>query len=256
MEILVCVKRVPMVGASISLTDDAREVDTRFLGFTISPHEECAVEEAVRLAQASGGRARVLTLGPPEAVEQLREALAMGAADAVLLATDGQEWGPQATAAAIAEAIRAEEQAGRVADLVLFGNEAADTGDYQVPIRVAHQLGRPCVTGITSLTAQAGLVRASREYAGAVETYELALPAVVSVREGINLPRYPSLPGRIKAKKAPVAQLVPAARPEGLRMVRLRLPAGAGRHTEVLGTGAEAVPKVVEVLRTLGLVTR
>jgi len=129
-DVLVCVKRVPMVGASITLTENGQDVDTRFLGFTVSPHEECAVEEAVRLAQATGGRSTVLTLGPEDASKQLRDALAMGVGEAVLLQTDGQQWGPQATAAAIAAAIAARDAAGRHDDLLLFGNEAADTGDY------------------------------------------------------------------------------------------------------------------------------
>ncbi len=256
MDVLVCVKRVPMVGASITLTENGQDVDTRFLGFTVSPHEECAVEEAVRLAQATGGRSTVLTLGPEDASKQLRDALAMGVGEAVLLQTDGQQWGPQATAAAIAAAIAARDAAGRHDDLLLFGNEAADTGDYQVPIRVAHLLGRPCVTGIKSLQLDGDTVRATREYSGAMESYRLSLPAVIAVREGINLPRYPSLPGRIKAKKAVIDQLPAGWCSEPLRTRRLRVPAGSRRQTEVLGNGAEAVPRMVQLLRELGLVDR
>ena len=212
MDVLVCVKRVPMPGATLNLTDDERGIDTRYLGFTVSPHEECAVEEAVRITAAGGGRSVVLTLGPDEAVEQLRDAISIGMKEAVLLETGGEEWGPQSTAAAIAAAIEAERDAGRGFDLMLFGNEAADTGDYQVPIRVAHALGVPVATGIKSLTVDGDSVLATREYAGAVETYRLPLPCVVSVREGINLPRYPSLPGRIKAKKAQIDHREPSSR--------------------------------------------
>lgn len=256
MNVLACVKRVPMVGASIPLTEDGQAIDTRFLGYTVSPHEECAVEEAVRIAQQTGGRAAVLTLGPAEAVEQLRDALAMGVGEALLLATDGREWGPRATAAAIAAAVREQAAAGRGFDLLLFGNEAADTGDYQVPVRVAHLLDLPCVSGIKSLTVDGGHVVAGREYAGAVETYRLALPAVVAVREGINLPRYPSLPGRIKAKKATVQTLTPDYAEDDLRTTGLRVPAGSRRHTELLGSGVDAVGPMLEILRGLGLVER
>ena len=150
MEILVCIKRVPMVGGKIVLTGDG-EVDTRMSGFTISPHEECAVEEAVQITERLGGTVSVLTLGPPAAAEQLRESLALGAARAVLLETDGREWGPMATAAEIVTEVRRRAGEGDGYDLVLCGNEAADTGDYQVGIRVAHALGWPCVTGIKSL---------------------------------------------------------------------------------------------------------
>ena len=90
MEILVCVKRVPATGGQISLTADAQEIETRFLGFTVSPHEECAVEEAVRLVEAHGGSTTVMTLGPAEAEDQLREAMAVGANRGVLLDSEGR----------------------------------------------------------------------------------------------------------------------------------------------------------------------
>ena len=151
MEILVCVKRVPTVGGKIAVTPDGQEVDTRMSGFSISPHEECAVEEAVQITERVGGTVSVLTLGPEAAIEQLRGALALGAGRAVLLETDGREFGPIATAAAIAAEVRAHGY-----DLVLLGNEAADTGDYQVGIRLAHELGWPVATGIKNLSTSAG----------------------------------------------------------------------------------------------------
>src|ERR1700733_1933349 len=139
-----------MVGGTVVITADGQDIDTRMSGFTVSPHEECAVEEAVQITERLGGTVTVLTLGPPEAADQLRDMLALGAGRAVLLETDGSEWGPAATAAAIADVVRAREADGPY-DLLLFGNEAADTGDYQVPVRVAHALGLPCVTGIKNL---------------------------------------------------------------------------------------------------------
>src|SRR5512145_2324421 len=107
MNILICVKRVPATGGRITLTADQQEIDTKFLGFTVSPHEECAVEEAVRIVEAHGGSSTVLTLGPPEAEEQLRDCLALGADRAILLETDGAEWDPEATAAALHEVVAA-----------------------------------------------------------------------------------------------------------------------------------------------------
>src|SRR5579862_4119217 len=100
MEILVCIKRVPTVGGKIAVTPDGQEVDTRASGFSISPHEECAVEEAVQITERAGGSVSVLTLGPADAAEQLRDALALGAQRAVLLEDGGREWGPAGTAAA------------------------------------------------------------------------------------------------------------------------------------------------------------
>jgi len=263
-EICVCVKRVPMVGGSIVVTVDEQDVDTSMAGFTVSPHEECGVEEAVRIVERLGGSVTVLTLGPPEAADQLRDMLALGAGRAILLQTDGAEWGPVATAAAIADAVGSRGSAGPGGrppgaprwDLLLFGNEAADTGGYQVPVRVAHALGLPCVTGIKRLEVDGGSERiaAGREYAGVQETFDVPLPAVVSVKEGINLPRYPSLPGRLRAKRAPIETIELGAAPvEGLNKRRLTVPAASGSRAEVLGSGAGAVPALVRVLDELGV---
>jgi electron transfer flavoprotein beta subunit len=244
-KILVCVKRVPETGARITLTPDAQAIDTTFLGFTISPHEECAVEEALRI----GGETTVLTLGPAAAEEQLRNAMAMGIDSAVLLDTDGAEWGAEATAAAIADAVR-----DRGYHLLLFGNESADAGNYQVAVRVAYALGLPVVTGVKRLELRDGGLEAWREAGGGWDVFELPLPAVVSVREGINLPRYPSLKGRLRAKSAPIERVQPAPRPSRLETVRLAVPQEEARRVELLGEGAAAAPRVVEVLRELGLV--
>jgi electron transfer flavoprotein beta subunit len=171
----------------------------------------------------------------------------------VLLETDGREFGPIATAAAIAAEVREHGY-----DLVLLGNEAADTGDYQVGIRLAHELGWPVASGIKSLSVSAdgvsGVV-ARREYRGVEEAYELPLPAVITVKEGINLPRYPSLPGRLRAKRAAVERSSPAWAAEGLRKEALRVPASSKRQATVLGHGADAVPDLVRVLDEWGILS-
>jgi electron transfer flavoprotein beta subunit len=251
MNVLVCVKRVPLTGGKIVLTEDERAISTRHLGFTISPHEECGAEEAVRLVEAGGGTSTVLTLGPPEAEEQLRDMMAIGVDRAVHLVTAGGEWDPQATAAAIVAAIRAEPERY---DLILFGNESADAGNYQVAIRVAHALGLPCVTGVKGLSVAGGTVRCEQETADGSDVFVVALPAVVTVKEGLNLPRYPSVPGRLRAKRKPLTASTPARPDPRLEMVRLVLPPGMGKQAEVLGRGPEAAPAVVGVLRGLGLV--
>ena len=250
MNILVCVKRVPLTGGKIVLTEDERAISTRHLGFTISPHEECAAEEAVRLIEQHGGSCAVLTLGPPEAEDQLRDMMAIGVDRGVHLLTGDEEWDPQATASAIVEAIRAETDPY---DLLLFGNESADAGNYQVPIRVAHALGLPCATGIKALSVHDGRIRCEQEVAGGRDVYDLPLPAVVTVKEGLNLPRYPSVPGRLRAKRKPVAASTPARPDPHLEMMRLLLPPGSGKQVEVLGHGPEAAPAVVGVLSELGL---
>ena len=280
MNVLVCVKRVPQTGGRIVLTADGQAIDTRFLGFTISPHEECGVEEAVRIVEREGGSSAVLTLGPVEAEDQLRDAVALGIDRAILLDTDGREWDPVSTAAAITETIQAQEEGNGSFDLIVFGNEAADTGDFQVGVRVAVALGRPIINGIKGLSFRDGLAVARREApGGGWETYELRLPAVVGVKEGLNLPRYPSVPGRLRARKREVERVPLGASPAGAlglgagedaapavggperpipgpTMHLLRLPAEEHAAAEVLGRGADAAPAVVDFLERIGVLDR
>jgi electron transfer flavoprotein beta subunit len=252
--ILVCVKRVPITGGRIALTPDEQEVDTTYLGFTVSPHEECAVEEGVRIVEAHGGSCTILTLGPEAAEEQLRDGLAMGANAGVLLQTDGMEWDSMATADAIADVVRSHGAAGVVHDLLLFGNESADAGGFQVGVRVAHALDLPCVTGVKQLEVTEGTATARRESSGGFEIFEVALPAVITVKEGINLPRYPSIPGRLRAKKASIERISPERPDVGLEKVRLRLPQGEDKQVEILGEGTAGAARAAEILRSIGVV--
>ena len=249
MRILVCVKRVPITGGKMVLTEDAHALETKHLGFTISPHEECAVEEAVRVVEAGGGEVVVLTLGPTEAEEQLRDCLAIGADRGILLETQGEEWDAQATAGAIVEAMRAEDPF----DLLLFGNESADAGGYQVGIRVAHALGLPVVSGLKKIELRDGSVRCERDVGGARDVYEAPLPAVLTVLEGLNLPRYPSVPGRLRAKQKPLARTAVSPPAPQLEKLRLVVPEGQGKQAEILGEGPQAAPRVVEVMQELGV---
>jgi electron transfer flavoprotein beta subunit len=251
--VLVCVKRVPMTGGTIVLTPDEQAIETRHLGFTISPHEECGVEEAVRLIEAQGGESVVLSLGPADAEEQLRDAMALGIDRAVLLQAD-EEFDGQATAAAILASIEADRAAGVEYDLIFFGNESADAGNYQVGVRVAHALGRPCVTGVKGITVENGRARCEQEVPGGRDVYDVPLPAVVTVKEGLNLPRYPSVPGRLRAKRKPLETRTPERRAPGVEKLRLKLPEGDTSQAEILGHGPDAAPAVVDVLRRAGLV--
>jgi electron transfer flavoprotein beta subunit len=175
----------------------------------------------------------------------------MGAERAVLIETDGREWDPIATAAAIVEAIRA---GGVQFDLLLFGMESADTGGYQVGVRVAHALDLPCVTGVKALTVGGATAVARREAGGGWEEYEVALPAVITVKEGINLPRYPPLMGRLKAKKKTIERHQPAWPGSGLEKVQLKLPPQTVSQVEILGEGPQAAARAVELFHKLGVV--
>ena len=253
-DVLVCVKRVPDTGGDVTLTADGQSVDARGLGFTISAHESCAVELAVRIVAEDGGSVTVLTLGTQDAVEQLRSALGVGANAALLIeADDPAAFGP----ADVAREIAAVVEDGAY-DLVLLGNDAADTGDFQVGIRLAYLLNRPVVNGARTVEVAkndgtAGTATAKVAGPDGVETYALPLPAVVTVLEGGVEPRYPSITGRMKAKKAKIEVVASRAEPRGSGRVRLTLPPAQPSTVEVLGEGPDAAPAVVDLLQRLGV---
>jgi electron transfer flavoprotein beta subunit len=253
MRVLVCIKRVPAPGAKINLTADGRALDTAFLGFTMSPHEECGVEAAVQLVEQHGGSSTVLTLGPPEAEEQVRYAISIGVDSGALVVTDGSDWDPQRTARAVTAAIETLEADGGAFDLIIFGNESADSGGYQVGVRCAYALGRPVVNGIKGIEVDGSSLRARREADAGVEVYSVPMPCVLGVKEGINLPRYPTLKGRLNSKKVPVATSAPVDLPGGQQMVVMRRPVEAASETVILGTGPEAASAVVDLLAELGV---
>ena len=251
MNILVCVKRVPAPGARINITEDGQQVDTAFLGFTVSPHEECAVEAAVQLVEKHGGEVTVLTLGDVLAEEQLRTAASVGAVKAVLVPIEGMD--AQRTASAISSAITALEAANGTFDLVLFGNESADSCGYQVGVRAAVKLGRPMVNGAKGIEVTDGVATVRRESDAGIEIYNLPLPACIGVREGINLPRYPTMKGRLASKKVEIQRTEISAEVGGLKMIQLQRPPERVSNTQILGTGPEAASAVVDLLVELGV---
>ena len=254
MNVLVCIKRVPEIAGTVMLTEDAMAVDARHVGYTVSPHEECAVELGVIAAKATGGEVTVLSVGSADAVQQLRDALAVGCTGAVLVEADADRYGPADVAEAIAEVVQAHEAQGRSYELVLLGNDAADTGDFQVGIRLAYALGRPVLTGASTLEVAGDRVVTRAEGPEGTEVSEAPLPAVVTVMEGGVEPRYPSVPGRMKAKRAQVETRTPGREPVGSGRVRLKLPPAPASEVEILGKGADAAPAVVDLLERLGVV--
>jgi electron transfer flavoprotein beta subunit len=252
-DVLVCIKRVPDSSSDVLLTEDAQAVDGRYVGFTVSPHENCAVELAVQIAAATGGAATVVTLGADEAAEQLRSVLALGCTAATHVVTDATTLGPADVARELADVVRAHDAEGRSHDLILLGNDASDSGDFQVGIRLAYELGRPVATGIATVAVADGTATAVGEGPTGQETFELPLPAVITVLEGGVEPRYPTVSGRMKAKKVEIERRTPAAVPAGPKRVRLTLPPAVPNQVSILGHGADAAPAVRELLESLGV---
>jgi electron transfer flavoprotein beta subunit len=172
--------------------------------FIINPYDEYAVEEAIQVRDTHGGEITVVTVGTSDAEKELRTALAMGADKAVLINTeDDIENGDQFTTAKIL----AEYLKDKDADLILGGNVAIDGGSGQVAPRVAELLNIPYVTTITKLEIEGQKVTITRDVEGDSEVIETSLPLLVTAQQGLNEPRYPSLPGIMKAKKKPLEEL-------------------------------------------------
>ena len=172
----------------------------------------------------------------------------------MLIEADPAGFGPADVAREIAAVVEAHAAEGRTYDLVLLGNDAADTGDFQVGIRLAYALGRPVVNGVRTVEVDGRDVATAR-VAGpdGVETYAVPLPAVVTVLEGGVEPRYPTITGRMKAKKAKVETVAPQREPRGSGRVRLLLPPAQPSTVEVLGEGPDAAKAVVDLLQKLGV---
>ncbi|OCA85323.1 electron transfer flavoprotein subunit beta/FixA family protein [Pseudobacillus wudalianchiensis] len=202
MNIYVLLKRTFDTEEKINLLNG--EINEEGAEFIINPYDEYAVEEAIQVRDDQGGEVTVVSIGCEEAEKQLRTALAMGADKAVLInSEDDVEDGDQYTTAKII----AEYLKDKQADLIITGNVAIDSGSGQVGPRVAEMLGIPAITTITNLEIDGHTVTVVRDVEGDSETIEASLPLLVTAQQGLNEPRYPSLPGIMKAKKKPLEEL-------------------------------------------------
>lgn len=183
---------------------DGGRIEEEGAEFIINPYDEYAIEEAIQLRDEHGGEVTVVTIGEEESEKQLRTALAMGADKAVLVNTeDDLEEGDQFTTVKILEAFFED----RDVDIILAGNVAIDEASGQVGPRLAERLDMAYVTTITDIKIDGETVNIERDVEGDVEKVETSLPLLVTCQQGLNEPRYPSLPGIMKAKKKPLEEL-------------------------------------------------
>lgn len=202
MNIYVLLKKTFDTEDKIVVSDGVIEDDSA--EFIINPYDEYAVEEAIVQRDKHGGEVTVITIGDEDSEKQLRTALAMGADKAVLINTeDDLEEGDQYTTTAILEAYFEDKEV----DLILAGNVAIDEASGQVGPRLAEKLDIPYVTTIVGLDIEDGVANIEKDVEGDVEKIEVSLPLLVTCQQGLNEPRYPSLPGIMKAKKKPLEEL-------------------------------------------------
>jgi electron transfer flavoprotein beta subunit len=244
-KIAVCVKRVPDMDVRFKIGSDNASLDEAGLKFDINDFDAWAVEAALQLKEKNAGSdVTVISLGPDVVQETIRKALSMGADKGIQLQTDKVPF----DGLTIAKALSEELKSGAY-DLILFGKMSPDSANGVVGVMVAELLGLACVTAISSLDITNGKGTAKRELEGAQEFVEFALPAVLTVDEGLNTARYPSLKGIMAAKKKPLEVKPAQISDSQVKVRRLELPADrkAGR---IVGEGAAAVPELVKLLQT------
>ena len=243
MNSIVCMKRVPDSEARIEISSDGRSIDPAGMKFSMNPFDEYALEQALLLKEQAGeGRVTALTLGSDSARDTLRAALAIGADDAILLRADPASDG-LVVARALADAIR-----GRDFDLVLFGKQAIDDDNMQVPAMVAEMLELPCATVVTSLELDGRQATARREVEGGHEVIEFELPAVISAEKGLNKPRHPSVKGIMMAKRKPLEEIDVELAESRLELLELS-PPPPRPEPQIVGEGPDAVTELVRLLR-------
>ena len=251
MKIAVCLKQVPDTETRIRIGPDGKGIVESDVNWIVSPYDEFAIEEALRIKEAKGGEVVLVSLGPDRAQSALRNGLAMGA-DSALHLKDPlfDQTDTLGTAWALATALKP-----MAPDLVLMGQQGVGGDNAQVPGLVAEILDLPQVTMAVKIELQDGKATIEREIEGAHETWDVTLPAVVSAQKGLNEPRYASLKGIMAAKKKLIAtkgaadlgltaeQLAPKT-----RVVALELPPSRSAVKMIEG---DADTQVKELLRLL-----
>jgi electron transfer flavoprotein beta subunit len=253
LKIFVMVKQVPDTATQVKISGDPKAIETAGITWIVSPYDEFAVEEALRIKEKRGqGEVVVVTLGPDRAKEALRSCLAMGADRAVHLLDPAWDGGDTLTTARAITALLKQEGPA----LALFGRQAIDDDMGAVAAQVAELLGWPCASWIMEEAVDAGgtSVRVARQVEGGLEVFDLPLPAVVSAQKGLNEPRYPTLKGIMGAKKKEIkdvkgADLGLAPEPSALTVVTLEALPARPPGRIIQGEAAEAAKELVRALR-------
>ncbi|MCE5271147.1 electron transfer flavoprotein subunit beta/FixA family protein [bacterium] len=243
MNIIVCIKQVPDTEARVQISEQGNSIDSGQINFILNPFDEYAVEEALRTQEKLGGEVTVVTLGDESAENAIRTAMAMGADKGILLKADRATDDPLQVARALAAEIASGEF-----DIVFFGKQGVGNEHGQVGMALAELIGVPGISGVSRLEVSAGAVKGAREVEGGMELFECGLPAVISTQKGLNEPRYPSLKGRMAAKKKPL-EVKPVALAAPLLTVEALAYPPQRERGRVLGEGSATVAELVRCLK-------
>ena len=241
MNVVVCVNHVPDTETKIKVGPDNITIDKTGVNYMLSPYDEFAVEEGLRIREKFKGEVTVMSLGGDQHKETLRKALAMGVDKAILLKDDSVR-----DSFAVAKGL-AEELKRIAPDVILFGKQSIDYDNAQVGTLVAEMLGLPSVAVVVNLDIQDGKVVCEREIEGGHEIVETKLPAVFLAQKGLNVPRYPSLKGIMAAKSKPIEEK--PAPPAEIRVETIQLKKPPAKSSgRIVGTDKSAVPELIRLL--------
>ena len=241
MKLVACINHVPDTAAKISIGADGKTIDKTGVTYVISPYDEFAVEECLRLKEKNGGDVTVISLGGDAHKETLRKALAMGADKGVLLKDDGAR-DSFGVARALADYLKEISP-----DIVFFGKQSVDYDDSAVGVMVAEMLGLPSVSVVVKLDIAGGKATAEREIEGGREVVETTIPAVFTAQKGLNEPRYPSLKGIMSAKSKPIEERPASPVTAKTELLQMQKPP-AKPSGRIIGTDISAVPELVRLL--------
>jgi len=242
LNIAALVKLVPDTEATLKIDADRRRIAAGDINFVLNPYDEYAVEEGLRVKEKLGGTVTAVSLGGDEAVKALRNALAMGADEAIHVKNPGG-LDMLGVANALAEALK-----GRGFDLILAGKQAVDDDCGAVGPMVAELMDIPHVSFVIKLDVEESKLTAVREVEGGVEVFEATLPALITAHKGLNDPRYASLMGIMKSKKKVIVEVEGVAMESRAEIVQLNYPPQRPEG-KIVGKGVEAVPELIRLLK-------
>ncbi len=241
MNILVCISRVPDTATKITIGADGKSIDSKGIKFILNPYDELALEEGLRLREKNGGTVTALTFGISESIEILRNALAMGADNAVLI-KGSESSDSYSVAANIANYAKKTNP-----DIILLGKQSVDFDSLQIPSLLAELLDLPSVAVVSKLTIDGTNVTAERDIEGGKDVVSTTLPCIISAQKGLNDPRYPKLPDIMKAKKKPIEELDATTFTPFTQILKMEIPLKE-RKAKIFGGTVEDIDKLVKLL--------
>ena len=242
MNIAVCVKQVPDTETKIKISGDKKTIEESDINFILNPYDEFAVEEALKIAEKSGGEVTIISLGPDRVTSAIRSALAMGAKAAIHIKSDHNPSDPGAVADGLAHVLKEGNY-----DLILTGKQAVDDDHTQVPSLLAEKLNIPAINVVVKLDVDGNTVKAEREVEGAHEIVECSTPCIISAQRGLNEPRYAALKGIMAAKKVQIVQKEADISNNQIEIIEYNYPAEKAPG-KIVGDSADAVPELLRLL--------